>query len=176
MFIRRFTHACFLLLRRASYAPSCVDKFNSILLTGPLSFTRQGVPPSLSWHLADIFLAEFATSLQTPPPPPVAGSATEPTTFIPRLFEPFVAAALHTNHATTFKRLVDSALTPLVDALDGEGTDGLAGLKAVDGRDAVRSAVMQMIWRESGKESCRPEKRRSVLIWWKDQGGGEDDE
>jgi hypothetical protein len=174
MFIRRFTHACFLLLRRASYAPACVVKFNAILLAGPLSYTRQGVPPSLSWHLADIYLAEFATSLQTPTPPP-AGEASEPTTFVPALFEPFVRAGLHTNHATTFKRLVDSALTPLVGALAGEGT-GLDGLKALDEGDAVRNAVMQMVWRESGKESCRPEKRRSVLIWWKDQGGGEDDE
>lgn len=181
MFIRRFTHACFLLLRRASYAPACVAKFNAILLAGPLSYTTHGVPPSLSWHLADVYLAELASSLLTPAPSPASGGAADPsapTTFVPALLEPFVRAALHTNHATTFKRLVEACLTPAVGALtaetDGEG--GLEGLRQLEARAAVRASVMRMVWRESGAESCRPEKRRSVLIWWKDQGGGEDDD
>lgn len=123
--------------------------------------------------MADIYLTELASSLLTPTPPPTPTSS--PSVFVPGLFKPFVTAALHTNHATTFKRLLESSLSPLVEALDGQG-EGLEGLKALEDTDAVRAQVMKMVRDQSGAETCRPEKRRSVLIWWREQGGGEDEE
>ncbi|KAI0347723.1 Nop52-domain-containing protein [Trametopsis cervina] len=112
MLIRRFTNAAFRLLMRESWpAPLCAQ-YTDILTArgGPLCPDDIKVPPSLAYHLADIYLEEldkaFASSEQPSPAP------------LSLVMDPFFSLAARTGTKTVVQRVQSAVLDPLFSALD----------------------------------------------------------
>ncbi|KAI0782347.1 ribosomal RNA processing protein [Irpex lacteus] len=115
MLIRRFTNASFRLLERESWDSALLEEYNSILSDrgGPLCPDDVKVPPSLPYHLADIYLEELdkalnaSTSQESPTPAPLS-----------TLLDPFISLAAGARAKLTVQRIESALLAPLFDAFD----------------------------------------------------------
>lgn len=103
----------------------------------PFSPTDPKVPPSLAYHLADIYLEELNKALTNPPstsplelPPPPAPLAT--------LLAPFFTLAARTPNNVTFQRVQAALLDPVLAALEAAARVGDSGGGDGDGGEEDR--------------------------------------
>jgi len=113
LLVRRYTNASFRLLIRAHWDASACDTYNDILSGegGPLSPNDSKIPPSLAYHLADIYLEELNKALSSSPE-----SETEAIPLI-TVLSPFLDLLAKTPSNITFKRVETALFGPLLSAL-----------------------------------------------------------
>ncbi|VDC01952.1 unnamed protein product [Peniophora sp. CBMAI 1063] len=118
MLIRRYVNASFRLLARGGWEAADVEAYNAILMRqgGPLCPTDPRVPPSLAYHLCDIYLEELEKVLrrQTSEEDEDEDRNLAP---LPDLLSPFVSLAARTPTKATVQRIQDTVLSPLLSAL-----------------------------------------------------------
>ncbi|KAI0036589.1 Nop52-domain-containing protein [Vararia minispora EC-137] len=115
MLIRRYVNASFRLLMRAGWSLGTIDEYNKILVRqgGPLCPTHTRVPPSLAYHLCDIYLEELEKVLADLS----NQNATPPSVPLGRLLDPFLTLAARTTANPTVRRIISVVLEPLIESL-----------------------------------------------------------
>ncbi|KAL4252472.1 RRP1 family protein [Abortiporus biennis] len=119
MLVRRFVNATFRLLMRNNWKSSACKDYISIISHrgGPLCPDDARLPPSLIYHIADIYLEELDKALGNPPtesPLPAPLTA---------LLSPFFTLAARTTNNITFQRIQSSVLDPLFVAFGSPDED-----------------------------------------------------
>ncbi|KAF8913119.1 ribosomal RNA processing protein [Gymnopilus junonius] len=116
MLIRRFVNATFQLLIRVKWDKKACIEYNQILTNegGPLCTSDIRVPSSLSYHIADIYIAELDKALGSASNTPAAPLAT--------LLDPFILLAARTHTSVTYKRIQSALVDPLFNAFVSESS------------------------------------------------------
>ncbi|KAI0318993.1 ribosomal RNA processing protein [Amylostereum chailletii] len=113
MLIRRYVNASFRLLKKENWNVKFCQRYNDILTRqgGPLCPTDNRVPPSLAYHLCDIYLEELNKIIENAEE---ESSLPAPLT---TLVSPFITLAARTPSNHTFGRVRSTVMDPLFDAL-----------------------------------------------------------
>ncbi|KZV76929.1 Nop52-domain-containing protein [Peniophora sp. CONT] len=159
MLIRRYVNASFQLLARAGWEVADVEAYNEILTRqgGPLCPTDPRVPPSLAYHICDIYLAELEKVLASASSSEEEEEADEDRNLapLPVLLSPFVSLAARTPTKATVQRVQDAVLTPLLSALASSLSPSPAQSdEDEDGRRAKRRRVDDDEYGDIVRGSC----------------------
>ncbi|KAI0697576.1 Nop52-domain-containing protein [Cytidiella melzeri] len=207
MLIRRFTNASFRLLLRENWDSALSAEYNAILTDhgGPLCPEDVKVPPSIPYHLADIYLEELdkavlalssSSSASSPPPTPLS-----------TLLHPFFALAARTSTKMTVQRIESALLEPLFDALDSSSHTEQDEDNENDNEDrarkrlrlsgpafphiisnaclasegalsagALQKGLLKRLFEVASEEQTKDANRRKMYKFWKTRAGDDENE
>lgn len=224
MLIRRFVNVGFRLLIRVGWQKNACDEYNDILSSqgGPLwcvfkpksgshinpayelALLTSKSPPSLSYHVADVYCEELEKALATPTTP----ISTSPPTPLYLIIIPFLSLAAQTPTSSTFKRIQSALFDPLFSALypttlpDSEDEDEFRGKKRirlapsdenypnivgnacyvdpttegkVNGRK-LKQQLLRAVFDVASQPETRDSNRRKMYALWKGEAEDEDEE
>lgn len=198
MLIRRYVNASFRLLAKAEWENEWVDKYNAVLTcTGaPISLDNGRVPPSLAYHLCDIYVEELNKVLFA-----AIEVTDQPHTPIPlaRLLQPFVTLASRTPSNHTLERVRTAVFEPLLhsfasptptglysgDNLSGDAVYTILGCNAClwdpnaegrIGQTALHLGLLKLVFDTACDPDSRDSNRRKLYAFWKENVLDDDDD
>ncbi|KAG8933482.1 hypothetical protein FRC02_011771 [Tulasnella sp. 418] len=183
MLVRRFVNGSFRLLMSTDWEAKYVDEYNVIMdgSGGPLSYGDRRVPPSISYHLADIYLEELDKVL--------ADTSSRDTPVI-KLLSPFTILASRTSNNATYTRLQNDLFEPLLSALSSSKSDDeprpkrqrlivptpptysniISKAEVTNESSApveMKKALLRHIFEVASKEDSREANRKKLYSMWK---------
>lgn len=160
MLLRRFVNASFRLLIRNEWDDAVCREYNSILTDrgGPLCPSDTKVPPSLAYHLADIYLEELNKALTNSPSSSPLESPPSPAP-LSTLLSPFFTLAARTSNNTTYQRIQSALLDPIFAALKVAAQAERAGEDEDGGPDRKRRRLDAQDYPSIVSNSCATNPR-----------------
>jgi ribosomal RNA-processing protein 1 len=111
------------------------------------------VPPSLPYHLADIYLEELEKALALSSTPTAAAP-------LSTLLEPFFSLAARTSAKMTVQRIESALMVPLFDAIDCQPAE----TDQEEGEDDERSRKRRRLATPDPEQGCVPEQEFSHIL------------
>ncbi|KAI9512493.1 Nop52-domain-containing protein [Russula earlei] len=187
MLIRRFVNASFRLLMRCDWDFGSLQTYNDILIRkgGPLCPDDNRVPPSLKYHLADVYLEELEKVLAWDSE---ATDERPPRAPLDAVIAPFLTVLARTSSNHTFERVMSAVLEPLIQSLASPGAaeppskkrrrllgdelsyiadnSCISSSSTVD-KSSLHRALLNHVFSVASEQDTRDWNRRRLYKFWK---------